>query len=246
MSHSRAFAITFSLNHDLTSEELDEFIRLCSKAQYYAVSTEFDPNGRLHAHAGVLYMMARTAQNVERGTFLKGSKMKDFVIGQPFAIKIKIMKSQDWMVNYMQKDGKFHVSTMPENFEEVRPYFKDAMVIKEADNKYERWSRMYKANNYIMPATRSSVESFFRRQMYKEHTLKVQANCLRFREMVDNLTLYVNEDFSMKPFGYIPPKELAYYEERWYLKAQEDLMKKAPKILGPATFQAPDDFIPNP
>ena len=56
-----AFAVTFSMPQDLTDEMCHEFIRLCKKAEYYAVVFELDENGRKHAHAGVLYKLARKA-----------------------------------------------------------------------------------------------------------------------------------------------------------------------------------------
>ena len=100
-----AFAVTLSLPESLSDDLCHEFVRLCKKGTYYAVVFELDANGRKHAHAGVLYQLARKAGNVKLGTFCKSKLLQEQMEDPSRAIKVKEMHSDSWIANYMQKDG---------------------------------------------------------------------------------------------------------------------------------------------
>ena len=192
-----AFAITLSLSESMSDELCEVFVALCKKAKYYAIVFEKDDNGRLHAHAGVIYGNARTAGNVKSGTFLKNKEIRD-AIGEEktmaYALKVTPMVSDGWIANYMQKDGLIYEHNLPDTFEDIRTYFPDTAVVRTANPEFERWERMYLEENRPMPCEKEDAEAFFLHHTNVARDLKVVKRRVDMAERVHAFRMFINKE----------------------------------------------------
>lgn len=197
-----AFAVTLSMPTDLTDAMCTEFLRLCKKAEYYAVVFELDENGRKHAHAGVLYKLARKAYNVTHGTFLAGKVMKDLIEdgGGQFhrALTTKPMESDAWIANYMQKDGLIEDTNLPDDFEELRYYFPDTAVVKTANPIMEKWERMYRNERWPTWVTPQTAQMFFETHMNEKRDMKVEPDERKLKQRYNAFVKFVNKEVTGK------------------------------------------------
>lgn len=192
-----AFAVTLSLSESLTDEICESFIALCKKAKYYAVVFEKDNNGRLHAHAGIIYASARTAGNVKSGTFLKNKVIRDSISEErttAYAIKVTPMVSDGWIANYMQKDDLIHEHNLPDSFEDLRSFFPDTAVVRTANPEFERWERMYLEENRPMPCEKEDAEQFFLHHTNVARDLKVVKRRVDMAERVHAFRMFINKE----------------------------------------------------
>ena len=197
-----AFAVTLSMPTDLSDDMCKEFVRLCKKAEYYAVVFELDENGRKHAHAGVMYKLARKAYNVTHGTFLAGKTMKDLIEDGggdlSRAVKTTTMASDAWIANYMQKDGLIDVHNLPDDFEELRYYFPDTAVVKTANPIMEKWERMYRNEAWPQWVTAESAEEFFETHMNEKRDMKVEPDTRKLKQRYAAFAKFVNKQVTGK------------------------------------------------
>lgn len=192
-----AFAVTLSLSESLTDELCEVFVALCKKAKYYAVQFEKDENGRLHAHAGVIYANARTAGNVKSGTFMKSKVLCSAICEErttAYALKVTPMVSDGWIANYMQKDGLIHEHNLPESFEELRTYFPDVAVVRTANPEFERWERMYAEEARPIPCSEEDATQFFLYHTNIKRDLKVIKKRVDMKERCHAFCLFVNRE----------------------------------------------------
>lgn len=187
-----AHAVTLSLDHSLTDEECVEFIRLCQKADWYAVVFENDANGRKHAHAGLIYKTARKPGNVKAGTFLCSKLLVDAGAAGAHALKVKAMITDQWIANYMQKDGDLTIHNLPDSFEQVRHYFPDTAVVKSMNPEMERWERMYNEDKCPHPVTTELAMEFFLTHMNVKRDLKVLVDRKKLTERCTAFAMFVN------------------------------------------------------
>ena len=232
-SYRYAFAVTLSLSNSLSDEVCEAFVKLCKKAEYYAVVFELDSNGRKHAHAGVLYKLARQGGNVKSGTFMKNKTILEAVCGEgnsKYGLKVKDMCSDGWIANYMQKDGHITCHNLPESFEDLRYYFPDTAVVRSVCPEYERWERMYKEDGYRYPVTMESAEEFFMTHWNEKRDLKPVALKLHQKSRYETFMNFANHATSSslvdnkrkqdEPFANylrerLTPEDFAYASSLW-------------------------------
>lgn len=193
-----AFAITLSLDHSLTQEEQKMFrqtIREQVKNDgFYAVVFEEDCNGRLHGHAGQIFTWGRTCSNVKRGSWWKHSYWGPILAQNKYGICIKEMRSDQWICNYMQKDGHLSERRLPQNFEDVKQYFPDTNTARRSVNpEFERWDRMYITEEWPLPATRESVKLFFEHHFYVANDLRIVTDPRKLAERCTALGSFINK-----------------------------------------------------
>ena len=201
-AHRYAFAVTVSLPRDINDDTCREFLRLCKKAEYYAVVFELDSNGRKHAHAGVIYKMARKAYNVLQGTFLAGKPMRDLIedAGGDLkrAVVVKEMQSDAWIANYMQKDGFIEETNLPDDFEDLRYYFPDTAVVRTANPIFEKWERMYRNEHWPEYCTVQIAQMFFETHMFEKRDMKVEPDTRKLNQRYAAFTKFVNKEVTGK------------------------------------------------
>jgi len=194
--HRYAFAVTLSTASDISDALYTDFIRICKKAKYYAIVCELDSNGVKHAHAGLLYSMARRSDNVYSGTFAACKTFVDLVNdcgGQiKHAVKVKEMQSDAWIANYMQKDAPIDLHNLPDDFEELRFFFPDTAVKRTANPEFERWERMYTNEKRPPYASKESVRAFFDDHFYRTRDLKVCDDPRRLTNRINALVNFIN------------------------------------------------------
>lgn len=192
-----AFAVTLSLDKDLTQEVMDMFLRLCKKAKYYAVVFErAGDTRRLHAHAAVIYDHGRKASNVKSGTFMNGV-IKDAICAQRsanYGLCVSSMYSDDFIVNYLQKDGDIYDHNLPDDFQELRHYFPDTATVKELSPDYAKWERMYHADGRPLPADEEDVEEFFGHHINIERDLQKCGNARTLKDRYKYFAMYINKE----------------------------------------------------
>lgn len=192
-----AFAITLSLDHSLTITEQVEFVKTIReqvKDGYYAVVFEEDDNGRLHGHAGQIFTWGRTCSNVKRGSWWKHSYWGPILAENKYGIKIKEMRSDQWICNYMQKDDCLREHNMPGDFEVLKQYFPDTNTAKKSVNpEFERWERMYIAEERLLPCTRQSVKEFFEHHFFVANDLRICTDPRKLAERCTALGSFINK-----------------------------------------------------
>jgi len=192
--HSYAHKVTASGRNDIPMVVVDALCQLFKKASFYAVVLERDENDRLHLHAGVIYLNGRTPCNV-KSCYLGNKVIRQWYLANNTKICLQVarMWSQGWLTDYMSKDGPLYMSNLPGDLEDVSfAFLADKILKKHVNPEFHRWSRMYIDQEYVMPATESSVVCFFHKAMYVDDTLRI---CMDMRKLKDRclaMVLYLN------------------------------------------------------
>lgn len=200
-----AHAVTVSLDRDMTLAEMTmlvDLIKRCKNTKYLTAIAERDEAGRVHFHAGVIMHqnLAITPGNFKHGTLLGSPDVRDMLAElstDSYAVKVKSCYSDGWFAHYMDKGEQDYLYTdMPSNMADIEYAFTDIVTKKSANPQMEKYMRMYTDEARVIPATRVSVEGFFRYHWYREMDLKIVEERKRAQLYAD-LTNCLNGDDSL-------------------------------------------------
>jgi len=201
-SYAHCFGYNMSLKTDMTDVECKMFAAECEKANYYAYSFERDKNGKLHAHAATIFFNARTAWNISN-PWKHSVKWGPTMVANNIdhALTVVSLSSQEFITNYMQKDGEMSGFNLPSNFEEIQHLFPDITATKKksVNPEYERWEKSYLAEERELPATTDSVKQFFYTHFFVEQDLKIEKDPRRLDQRCEMLTMFINKDATLPP-----------------------------------------------
>lgn len=207
--------ITLSTEVDLRGTWTDEIVAYCKNALWYAVKTEnVCESGKLHLHAAIVFEIqdasesgsngAKTSFNVKRQLLNHSPHLSQFLQDHPsrFALKVSPLYSDEWIASYMQKEGELKYSKLPQDLNELQPYFSELQLHKPKNPEFEKLRDLYFKRGGKEPAETDAVWQFLGQLMYDptvpaDQQLKVIQDQKKFREKVVSLQHYIN--------GTIPP-----------------------------------------
>ena len=207
-----AFEFHLSPAIDVLGTWTQELVNACDRYLWYALKHETGESGKVHVHMAVVLEHAtaklnggaQTASNFARSVRNRCPELKSWLCDHPSkkACVCAPLKSDEFIVEYMQKEGELVYSRMPRDLNELRPYFADLQTKKIQNPDYDKWENMYVDEDRPLPATPASVWSFLKYHMHTANDMKIVADPKKIRERSICLAHHVNHlvDEEENPF----------------------------------------------
>lgn len=209
-----SFEFHLSVADHIRSSWTQEILAYCkTECLWYALKHEEGDNEKLHLHAALVFEIqtatstggAKTADNLKRALRLRSPSLRDYLEENPsrYSIVVAPLKSDEFIASYMQKEGELKYYNLPKDLLELKPYFAE-LQIKPINPEYDKWSKMYDADNLEVPATFESVWKFFGRHMNDpsvshDQQIKVVADKKKLSERCEALTHFINGSIPEMP-----------------------------------------------
>ena len=181
---------------------------------WYALKHEVGENGKLHVHFACVKEMAKADSEEERcpGGITKWNLKQQMLTRCPqLAAYIAAMntqkfwqvfaplKSDVFIVSYMQKEGDLVYHRLPKDHLELVPYFSELQKKKKLNTDYETWVADYENDlRFPKPATFESVWNFFQ-QKFLDNEYKILADKKRLEERCDEVLRQLTGTFVPVP-----------------------------------------------
>lgn len=201
-----SFQLHFSLNTDILGTWTNELHNWSKRnCIWYAIKHELGENGKVHIHMVVIYEIqtstntggAKVISRVKSQMRCMCPQLRAYMEENPsqYALVVQSLKSDELIVNYMQKEERLKYFDLPQDLAQLKPYFADMQTVKPKNPEYELWERMYKADNRTIPSDLESVWNFFGHHMYAEcdTPIKILSDPKRLKERVMSTMLFINK-----------------------------------------------------
>ena len=211
---------------------------------FFALKHEIGENGKLHVHLGIILEMctsrtnggAKTASNLKTFMLKRCPTLSAHIVdkGTKYSFVTAPMKSDIWIAEYLQKDGELQYKLLPDDLNELRPYFADMLAKKLQNPDYDKWASMYIQEEYPLPASGEFVWKFFHAHMHLENDVKIVADKKKLRDRCDAVVAHINKDVTVNDNPYLSLKRgrtEKYDEVRICPRCAENRPDKDPMIL---------------
>ncbi len=206
-----SFEFHLSTTDDIRGSWTHEIHQFCdTHLLWFAFKHEKGENGKLHLHLAAVREIcdsttnggAMTASNFKRFLISKCPTLKSYLAekGSPHSIVCPPMKSDQFIAEYMQKEGSLKYFKIPRDLFELQPYFADMQAKKAVNPEYDHWEKSYLKEKRPMPVTYDSSFHFMYDHMYLERDMKIVLEPRKLKYRVQHFVQYVNRD------AYVAPK----------------------------------------
>lgn len=210
-----AIELTVSLADNITAtmyDELKEYQR--KKCLWYALKAENGESGKTHIHGAFVYEIVhygdtqgggRTLSNFKREVTNHCPVLKQYLVDNPskFALVAGSMKSDQFIAEYLQKEGELSWFNLPQDLQLLNTYFSDLQVIKPKNPEFEAWKNMYEAENRELPCSFESAWKFFGEHMYVPmevaKVIKIVSDKKKLSERCESFMCYLNMEVPELP-----------------------------------------------
>jgi len=206
-----ALELHLSLNVDVVATWFNEIKAFCMRqCVWYAIKHELGENGKVHIHVAMIFEIvhnntlsggAKTIYNLKVSVKKHCPCLNRYLSDNPsaYALVVCSMKSDEFIAEYLQKEGSLKYFNLPSDLIELRPYFADLKAKKIRNPEYEGWAALYKDENRKLPATHETSWEFFSEHMYIESDMKIVSDPKRIKERVIAFTSFVNGSIPEMP-----------------------------------------------
>lgn len=205
-----AFEIHMSFPDDFAATWTREILTYLEKETvYHALKHETGETGHLHAHIALVYELAtaktnggaKTASNMLRHLLLRCPGLQLYLSENRsrFSIVKAPLKSDEFVAEYLQKEGDLRYFNLPRDLAELRPYFADMQRQKNLNPEFTKWCNMYMEDQRPLPASDHTVHQFVYESMFETNRMKILPQRIKRRERVECLVQFINKESVLPP-----------------------------------------------
>lgn len=204
---SRSFGITVRTRVGMNEEfkkQFDKWIRLQHKGAYVF---EMEGNDE-HIHAQIWLETARTKGNITkplRCMLQRCYKPDEYILKH--ALLIKPAYNDDFVDEYMVKDGGLSYSCLPEASSDYYPTEEEQlkfMEITENKKNWTLWNELKGLWNEDTPVNKLTVAKFLGECMFQKKVIKVEMDPRKRMQIATTFLLYMNDDESAHAKAFLP------------------------------------------